>query len=161
MRLILVLSLLILTSCSVKKQAEMIPYVLDLNVEESIYNEILRSKGNGKKVFFVEFMSDSMLKFSLLDIDNKEALITNRKLFINDKFYPIVFETDYFFNIGIKDSKPVVFNEDDKEIAMPTIKERKNNIGQYGYKKTVLIIDNSLYWIVNRKGELIKTNVSQ
>lgn len=161
MRLILVLSLLILTSCSVKKQAEMIPYVLDLNAEESIYNEILRSKGNGKNVFFVEFMSDSMLKFSLLDIDNKEALITNRKLFINDKFYPIVFETDYFFYTEIKGFKPVVLNEDDREIVMPTIKERKRNIGKYGYKKRVLIIDNSLYWIVNRKGELIETNASQ
>ncbi|WP_430614110.1 hypothetical protein [Flavobacterium sp. JP2137] len=161
MRVIIVVSLLILTSCSIKKQAEMIPYVLDLNTEESIYNEISRSNGNGKIVFFLEFMSDSMLKFSLLDLDNKEALITNRKLFINDKFYPIVFETDYFFYTEIKEFKPVVLNEDDKEIIMPTIKERKNNIGQYGYKKRVLIIDNSLYWIVNKKGALIETNVTQ
>ncbi|MHC5310907.1 hypothetical protein ACYSNM_12755 [Myroides sp. LJL116] len=132
-----------------------------MKTEESIYNEILRFKGNGEKVFFVEFMSDSMLKFNLIDIDNRELLLTNRMLFINDKFYPIVFETDYFFNTEVKDFKPVVLNERDKEIAMPSLKDRKKNIEKYGYKKRVLIIDNSLYWIVNKKGELIETNVSQ
>jgi hypothetical protein len=152
--------LLLLVACSTTKRSTVIPYVVDLNTERSIYNEILKEKKD--IAFLVEFLPDETLKFHLITPNDKEFLKSNRKLFINDKFYPIIFYSDYWFYSKMKADKPVVSLEEQKniykEIPMPDIREREKDPGAYGYPKKILILDHGIYWIVNKKGELIKTN---
>ncbi|SIN69991.1 hypothetical protein SAMN04488055_0733 [Chitinophaga niabensis] len=152
--------MLLLAGCSTMKRSNVIPYVVDLNTEKSIYNEILRTKED--IAFFVEHLSDETLKFHLATLYQKEFIQSNRKLFINDKFYPIVFDSDYWFYSKIKANKPVVTIEERKyvykEIPMPSIQEREKSPHSYGYPKKISVIDHSIYWIVDKKGKLIKTN---
>lgn len=153
---------LLLISCtSVKDNLNVIPYIIDMSSEKSIYEEIIK-KDNKNVVFYIEHLPDSTLKLHLLNSVDKEFLITNRKLFINDKFYPIIFDTDYLFYSEMKEGHPIISFEVDKnsyrDIAMPSLKERENNPELYGYKKKSILIDSSLYWIIDKKGKLLKTN---
>lgn len=155
------LFLLFVSCSSVKNNKDIIPYLIDLSAEKSIYEEIKKSSDQNI-VFFVEHLPDSTLKFYMISSIDKELLKTNRKLFINNKFYPLLFDTDNFFSTRMKNSVPIVSFEFEKnsykEIPIPTIEEREKNPELFGYKKTRIIIDNSIYWIVDKKGKLIKSN---
>jgi hypothetical protein len=74
----------------------------------------------------------------------------------------LIFDTDYFFYSKIKNNKPVTSFEKEKniykEITIPTIQVRETNPELYGYSKKTILIDNSIYWIVDRKGKLLETN---
>lgn len=152
--------LLLLFGCSSVKKITIIPYIVDLNTEKSIYNEILKSDKD--VVFYIEHLSDDTLKFHLITLNDKEFLQSNRKLFINDKFYTLIFESDYWFYSKMEFDKPEVSIEAgknvSKDIPIPSIQEREKNPELYGYKKKSIIIDNSIYWIVDKKGKLLKTN---
>jgi hypothetical protein len=161
MKRILKFSLLILViSCSTKKNV-IIPYLLDLSTEKSVYKEIINSNKN--IVFYFESLPENKIKIYLVSLYDNDFLSTNRKLFINDKFYPVIFEHDYSFysNLG-NDGKPVTAFEVNKykfkDIPIPTIQEREKNPDAYGYKRKLIIIDNSIYWIIDKKGKLIETN---
>ncbi|WP_406845198.1 hypothetical protein [Flavobacterium soyae] len=156
---------LLLFSCtSIKTNDTLIPYVIDIGAEKSIYNEISKVK-HKDVVFYIEHLSDSTLKFHLINSNGKDFLRTDRKLFVNDKFYPIIFDTDYLFYSEMKDGKPIVSLEVKKnsyeEIPIPSIQEREKNPELYGFKKKSVMIDNSLYWILDRKGKLLKTNTDK
>ena len=153
--------LLFISCTSVKNETYVIPYVIDVIAEKSIYKEVFKSTEKNI-VFYIEHLSDSTLKFHLINSNDKEFLATNRKLFINDKFYPIIFDTDYLFYSEMKDGQPIVSYEVKKniyeKISIPNIQVREKNPELYGYKKKSLIIDNSIYWILDKKGKLLQTN---
>lgn len=154
--------LLFISCTSLKDTTYAIPYIIDLNAEKSIYKEVLKSTGKSI-VFYIEHLSDSTLKFHLINFNDKDLLATNRKLFINDKLYPIIFDTDYLFYSEMKDGHPIVSYEVKKniyqKIYIPTIQVREKNPELYGYKKKSLIIDHSIYWILDKNGKLLRTNI--
>lgn len=102
------------------------------------------------------------MMFILNHYENREFLKTNRMLFINDKFYPIVFETDYLFYAVLNedDNKPILGGANGIDISMPTIREREK-MEFYDLKKKKLIFDHYTYWIIDTiTGKLIETNAS-
>lgn len=153
--------LLFISCTSVKNKTYVIPYLIDVSAEKSIYKEVFKSTEKNI-VFYIEHLSDSTLKFHLINSNDKEFLETNRKLFINDKLYPIIFDTDYLFYSEMKDGQPIVSYEIKKniyeKIYIPTIQEREKNPELYGYKRKAIIIDHSIYWILDKKGKLLQTN---
>ena len=151
----------LLVGCSTTKDTDIIPYVLDIDTEKEIFNRLLELE-NKDIMFYWEHLPDLNYKLHLISSINKQEFSsTNRKLFINNKFYPIVFDTDYQFYSKLKDGYPIVSFEDrkrntTKDIKIPSISEREKNFDLYGYKKKNLIIDNSYFWIIDKKGKLIK-----
>ncbi|WP_374172832.1 hypothetical protein [Flavobacterium tructae] len=157
--------LLLFISCTaIKTNNALIPYVIDIGAEKSIYNEISKVK-HRDVIFYIEHLSDSTLKFHLINSNGNDFLRTDRKLFVNDKFYPIIFDTDYLFYSEMKDGKPIVSLEIKKnsyeEIPIPSIEEREKNPELYGFRKKSIMIDNSVYWILDKKGKLLKTNTDK
>ncbi|KFF03183.1 hypothetical protein [Flavobacterium reichenbachii] len=153
--------LFLFTGCSSINTKDIIPYFIGFDAEKSIYEEV--SKSTEKDVvFYIEHLADTTLKFHLINSRDNDFLITNRKLFINDRFYPVIFDTDYLFYSEIKNGHPIISFEVKKntyeDISIPSIEEREKNIELYGYKKKLLIIDNSIYWVVDKKGKLLHTN---
>lgn len=156
---------LIFISCvTVKNNNAIIPYIIDISAEKSIYKEIFKLEDKNL-FFYIEHLSDSSLKFYLINSNGKDFPKTDRKLFVNDKLYPIIFDTDYLFYSEVKDGTPLVSYEVKKniykEIPMPNIEKREKNPELYGYKKKSIIIDNSVYWILDKKGKLLKTNTDK
>jgi hypothetical protein len=162
-KILILLTLTFLYSCSsLKARQNIIPYLFDIQTEKSIYDNIFSFKNDGTVGFYLEYLQDSTYKIHLFKGIDKKLEITNRKLFVNDRFYPLIFDTDYIFHIDTKDNYPIVSSEEklneEKTIKIPTIIERKKNLDLYGYGKKLLIIDNSVYWIIDKKGKLLETN---
>lgn len=161
-RKILIIAILLTSFCLLKISAQnTIPYLVNLETEKSIYKEIL-NKPKEDVAFFMESLSDKTFKIHLINFKSSALQITNRKLFVNNEFYPIIFYTDYLFYTELKGDKPLVSFEESKNvyknISIPTIEEREKNNHLYGLKRKSIIIDNSIYWIVNNKGDLLETN---
>ncbi len=163
-RKILIIAILLTSFCLLKISAQnTIPYLVNLETEKSIYKEILNMPKEDIS-FLIENLSDKTFKIHLINFKNNDLQITNRKLFVNNEFYPIIFYTDYLFYTELKDDKPIVsFEEKEgkyvyKDITIPTIEEREKNNHLYGLKRKLIIIDNSIYWIVDNKGDLLETN---
>lgn len=162
--LFLILLFSLLLSCSARKEGNIIGYLLAADTEKSIHDELLE-RGKGKPaIFYLEFLSDSQYKIHLLD-ESSEFEITNRKLFVNKEFYPIIFATDYLFYTELRDNYPVISLEktlsEYSNIKIPNIDERVRNPDIYGMPRKALIIDNSIFWIVDRNGRLVETNSSK
>lgn len=165
MKNILLLIVIVLTiSCSTKRDIALIGYLLAIDTEKSIYQELLNSGKGETVVFYLEHLSDHQIKIHLLE-EIGDFASTNRKLFINDKFYPLIFDTDYLFYTKLKANYPAITKEKSlsgqSTVKIPTIEERDRNFKIYGVPKKVLILEYSTYWIVNRQGELIETNVTE
>ncbi|SCY14828.1 hypothetical protein SAMN02927916_1272 [Flavobacterium anhuiense] len=156
--------LLFISCTTIKTNNTVIPYLVDIGAEKSIYNEISKNRDRDV-VFYVEHLSDSTIKFHLISSNGNDFLRTDRKLFVNDKLYPIIFDTDYLFYSEMKDGKPIISMEVTKnsyeEIPIPSIEEREKNPELYGFKKKSIMIDNSIYWILDQKGKLLKTNTGK
>lgn len=151
-------------NCSTINKTKTIPYILSIEAENSIYNT-LKNLNKDSITFYFEALNDKKFKFSLLRKGNlEEYSFSNRKLFINDKFYPLILETDYIFFLDMKDDYPIISifeNEDEiksNSIKMPKIEERVKNKNLYLKDGRVPIIENNEYWIVDNKGGLIETN---
>lgn len=159
MKNILYITMLFLIGCSSARHNSIIPYIVDLKVEKSIYKVI--SEAKGQIGFYITHLSDSKLMIILNYAENREKSITNRMLFINDSFYPITFDTDYLFYAEIKREKPIFGVGNGVEIDMPIISEREK-MEFYDLKKRKPLFDHYTYWIIDKiNGKLIETNVSQ
>jgi len=161
-RNIIIIAILLTSFCLWKISAQnTIPYLVNLETEKSIYKEILNMPKEDIS-FLLENLSDKTFKIHLIIFKSNDLQITNRKLFVNNEFYPLIFYTDYLFYTKLKDDKPIVSFEESKnvykDIAIPTIEERKKNSHLYSLKRKSIIIDNSIYWIVDNKGDLMETN---
>ena len=151
-------ALLLLFGCSSNKYTNTIPYLISLDAEKSIYNKISKLENNSV-MFYFEHLPNLNYKIYLVSrIGKNEFSSTNRKLFINENFYPIIFDTDYQFYSKLKEGYPTVLLEDKKEIKIPIISEREKNVDLYGYNRKNLIIDNTYYWVIDKKGKLVESN---
>jgi hypothetical protein len=162
--IILIIFSLVVTNCSTIPKNNIIPYLLSIEAESSIYDNI-KNSNKDSIAFYFERLSDNKFKVHLL----KEGIldeysVSNRKLFINDKFYPLIFDIDYKFYVKMKNSYPIVSkfeNEDEKKsvsITMPNINERMKNRLLYIRDGRYPRIELSIYWIVDNKGNLLETN---
>lgn len=166
MKKIIVLIIISFTfyNCSSVYTEKVIPYSVSIESENSIYHTI-ESLNQNNISFYFETLEDNKFKIHLItDGINGNYFFSNRKLFVNDKFYPLVFDTDYKFFVRMKDNYPIISKfEDDTEkkstvIKMPEIEERVKNINLYLKDSKRKIIDSSTYWVVDVKGNLLETN---
>lgn len=153
-----------LYSCSATHNEKTIPYLVSIEVENSIQQAI--SNLNKESVaFYFENLPDYKFKIHLMVDGIKDRYsFSNRKLFINDKFYPLIFDNDYKFFVKMENGYPVVSKfEDDTErkstiIKMPSIDERIKNKQLFMKDSKINNIDWSTFWVVDDKGRLLETN---
>lgn len=98
----LLLSLLFFSCSSLKKNEEKtIPYVLPPEVVNIMSKQILET---GELSFFYLSKIDSKWNLYIVKSNNEELKNnilknTNRKVYVNRKFYPLIFESDQLFSI--------------------------------------------------------------
>jgi len=164
---ILLLSILgfVFSNCVAQNMEKAIPYLFTIDTENSIYKYIKESKKDSI-AFFMESMPNEKYKIHVfLDGIQENYSFSNRKLFINDRFYPLILDTDYFFYVKMENDFPVVSKfEDESErksnvIRMPDIKEREKNKSLYLRDEKIKLICLSVYWIIDKKGNLIETSI--
>lgn len=163
-KVFLILIIINLYSCSSVKKRNVIPYILSIDAENSIYQKI-KNQNKEEVEFYFERLSENKNKIHLrVNKSNEKDEISNRKLFINDCFYPLIFDLDYLFYVKLKNNYPIVsIFEDEKElksneIKMPSIEERVKNKMLYIKDAKKYIIDFSIYWLVDNNGNLLETN---
>ena len=160
--IILLVALFFKTSLYAQK-SEIVPYMLSFKTEKSIY-DIIKDKEKDSLAFFMDRLEGGKYKIHVLFKCTSAYSSSNRKLFINDRFYPLFFDTDYQFNLfELKDNFPILkiypSDEDDNYqiIKMPDLETRiKNN---YIFQKRVPVIMHctTIYWIIDSNGDLIET----
>ncbi|WP_348825749.1 hypothetical protein [Flavobacterium aestuarii] len=153
---------IIICSGLLNAQEQTIPYLLDWETENSIYQYLELKKANKDSVVFIfENLDREKVKIHISK-KSQNFQKSNRKLFINDRLYPIIFEMDYWFYTETKNDFPIISKETSNYksefVPIPNLKERKQNAEKYAYRKLINIIDWSIYWIVDRKGKLVETN---
>jgi len=126
----------------------------------SIYK---KSKKQDSIAFYFEKLKNDRIKIHFTQKSLRTA-DSNRKLFINDKFYSIIFDTDYQFYVKAENDFPIMTKfKDDRErefkiVKMPDIEERLKNKSLYVKDGIRSIIDWSTFWVVDQNGKLIETN---
>lgn len=160
-KIIAALLALSLSNCTSQKNV-VIPYVLNIEAENSIY-ESIKNMNNDNISFYLEHLKDNNIKVHLSNVDVRFQH-SNRKLFINDKFYPLVFDTDYKFYGEVKDNYPVIIKFEDEyerksvSIKIPKLEERLKNKSLYLEKVVIYNIDWSTFWVIDNNGKLLETN---
>lgn len=158
--ILLIVLLKFFSACSVRQNV-FIPYILGLEAEQSIYQAIEHNEKN------ISFYFESLLgkKYKVHLYDRKDIFSSSqRKLFINDKFYPIVFDTDYKFYVKLQNNFPTIRKFENYEerksnyVRIPSIEERLKDNSLYLKDVITNNIDWSTYWIVNEDGDLLETN---
>lgn len=104
MKYFIQLVLLLFFSCSSlkNKESDTIPYVFPPEVTNIISKQILET---GELCFFYLSKIDSKWNLYILKSDNEELKNnilknTNRKVYINRRFYPLILESDEKFSIS-------------------------------------------------------------
>ena len=115
-----------------------IPYVLPLKIERMVYEE-LKLIPNDKKIgVYFDYQKDGAIDV-WLDTYSKgydaSAKLSNRKIFINDTFYPLVFDSDEIYQAklvgnSIMVTKACHYKDRSKketftEIPLPSLSERE------------------------------------
>ena len=147
-----------------KNEYSNVIYLLSIEAEYSIYSYI--SKHNEYECFFLfEFLDDNKIKIHLRDKKGyKDFLPSNRKLYIDNKYYDIMFKTDLSLQIASMNDVPQVWYGNnskkklDQNINIPSISVRNSKPENFGYERKFQILDLSVYWIVNHQGDLIESN---
>ena len=162
MKKILVLILILILSKANAQSNSIIPYLLDIETESSIY-QFIKSQKQDSIAFYFEKLENDRIKIHFTQKSSRKA-DSNRKLFINDKFYSIIFDTDYQFYVKAENDFPIITKfKDDRErefkiVKMPNIEERLKNRFLYVKDGIKNIIDWSTFWVVDQNGKLIETN---
>lgn len=112
--ILLVMILFTVGSCKSTKVSESIIYFLPRAVEEELFKIISKQK---EMDYCFYLLSKSEYKYEIFIIEdklknnfntvNKYRYVdnTNRKLLVNDKFYPLIFATDYTFGTDLRKTK--------------------------------------------------------
>lgn len=164
-----------LFSCSAvrndSKSKGIIVYLLSSETEKSIYDLIQKYyKKDNEVTFYINHQSSSRIKISLVKISQDDLIVasTNRKLFINDTYYPLIFSTDFNFYTEMRDGNPLICETDrDKEvekmIKILSLNERMKNTdeGKYSFPRKTILFEYPYYWIVDTRGKLIETNINE
>lgn len=150
--------------CATISRSKVIPYILSIEAENSIYQKI-KDYDKNKIAFYFERIEKNKNRIHLLkDGINDKYSFSNRKLFINDRFYPLIFDNDDNFYVEMVNNFPVVFKfEDETEMKsnkfkMPNIEERIKNKNLYIKSMIKRLIEISTNWVVDDNGKLIETN---
>ncbi len=144
-----------------------IPYILPIETEEAIYEKI-------KPLLLESVLLGVKFKHNTggwIDIYigvfrngyDRDHNLTNRKIFINDTFYPLVFNVDYTFNAFSRGGFPLwnVSRADPKnkrnDIStvekVPSLEERKKIRGVY--KRDYILRHNSPILKIDLEGNII------
>jgi hypothetical protein len=105
MKRILYLMILLAVSCKISRisayNEDTIVHLMQSNVETLLRKELKSVKND---VFFELTQNDSLYKITMITIKQSDVFAnrSNRKLFIDGKFYPLIFDFDVDF--GITDS---------------------------------------------------------
>jgi hypothetical protein len=125
-KIIILFTLLYITNLYSQNNA-IIPYVFKIETENSIY-EFIKDKKQDSIAFYFERLESNKIKIHLIKKSRRSA-DSNRKLFVSDKYYPIIFDTDYMFYVKSDNDFPVVTrfkNDREREseiVILPNIDE--------------------------------------
>ncbi len=128
-----ILLLLVVGGCKATKADEVIPYILPENIEIKLY-EIVKEKPNNSFCFYLTQKDLSVFEI-IVRTDTKKGNFktvdsfdyikkSNRKVLINDTFYPLVFMSDY------------TFGTDMRKTELITLSERKERLKKYETDRT-------------------------
>ncbi|WP_234859292.1 hypothetical protein [Aquimarina aquimarini] len=93
------------------KNKNFIPYLLPLKIERAVFNGISYIPSKKKIAFYFDFKDNGTIDIWADTFSQGYDQITklsNRKLFINDKFYPLTFSSDETFQAILEDGHIVV-----------------------------------------------------
>ncbi|TPN84383.1 hypothetical protein [Aquimarina algicola] len=170
------LAILLISCKSTKTNNTFIPYELPFETEKVIYEEIQKLQGKYKHVAFTfDFNDDATIDVYMRTFKNSlsEYLkLSNRKVFINDQFYPLSFNLDQRFQMEMKKDIPIIEkhcwtnvrprSETYETIPLPNIEEREKLFNHpdcsLGYRKRQLLIDYPPILKIDIKGHIIKSN---
>ncbi len=139
-KMIIVLITLLLIGCksTQDKTDRFIPYLLPLETEKAIFQEISYLSSEKKIAFYFDFSNSGRIDIWVDTFSNgynQTVKTSNRKIFINNKFYPLVFSLDEVFKAELKNGDIIVqkncyyHKPDRKEIittvSIPTLSERE------------------------------------
>ncbi len=160
-----------ITSCqtivkSTLVEDSFIPYLLPLETEKAIYEKIKDLSLENYLGFTFEFNSDGTISIYTDIFKQKfgrDHTLTNRKIFVNDKFYPLVFNLDDTFYAESKGGFPAinVSRVDPKNKRNDIITEEKlSNLEQREklravYKRRHILSHNEPILKIDVKGNLI------
>ena len=150
-----------------EKEDDFIPYVLPVETEQALYNEL-------KPLLLKPFLFGIAFEFTQkgtievyinvfrngYDVDHN---LTNRKVFVNDTFYPLVFKLDRTFDAISKGGFPMwnITRNDPKnkrnsfitEEKIPSLKERKDKAAVY--RREYILSHNTPIFKMNLKGNIV------
>ncbi|TPN84384.1 hypothetical protein [Aquimarina algicola] len=169
--------IILLSSCkSTKIDNTFIPYELPFETEKVIYKEIQQLKEEYKHIAFTfDFNDDATIDVYMRTFKNslpEYHKLSNMKVFINDRFYPLDFNLDEHFQMELKNDIPIIKkhcwtnvrprSETYETIPLPNIEEREKlfNNPDFSpiYKQNTLIIDYPPILKIDIKGRIIKSN---
>ncbi len=173
--IILGVILILISSCkSTKTDNTFIPYELPFETEKAIYKRIQKLSKPYKYIAFTFDFNDDTTIDVYMHADNKGYdtyhKLSNRKVFINDRFYPLDFNLDQRFQMDLKNDIPMIEkhcwtnvrprSETYETIPLPNIEEREklfnNPDCSPGYRKRQLLIDYPPILKMDIKGRIIK-----
>ncbi len=181
MKKLIVLSLLIgFVNCKSTQHANnnFIPYLLPLETESAIFKEMSYIPSEKKIAFYFDFEKNGSINIWADTFSNgysKEVRLSNRKLFINDKFYPLVFSTDETFQAILEGGNIIVtkdcyYHKPDRkevitEIIIPTISEREKLFPyidkepcQISQRRTISMRHQGYLLTIDIKGNIVKVD---
>lgn len=128
--IIVIISVIILTSCSSTiKLSNDILYIFPGEVNDQLSEYLINNDvkntylmvGNNQSGNFVVYVTYDYNLSHKYFIEN-----TNRKVFINNKFYPVIFATDEIFSYP--ESSDSILYKIDKELPVGSIRSIKDNV---------------------------------
>ncbi len=113
--------LFIFVGCRTSKINNSIPYILPRKVEHKLY-KIVKEKPESRFSFYLSQKDNNIFEITVSESKNNFEEIdnfnyikkSNRKVLINDKFYPLVFASDYLFGTDMNQTEQKTLLERDK-----------------------------------------------
>jgi DNA-binding LytR/AlgR family response regulator len=105
--------------CGSSKLNKSIPYLLPDSVESKLYN-VIKDEPEYNFAFYLIHEKDDIYKIIMLRNKQKDYKAidsfdyikkSNRKVFINNKFYPLVFRSDYIFGTDMRKTELITLSE--------------------------------------------------
>ena len=163
MKKILILIILFSFTDIYSQESEQLhPYFLSTDAEYSIF-KFIQNENKDEIEFRINEITENRIIFEVFT-NRKQINNSNRKLFIDDRFYPINFMTDNFFRVIMEKDFPVIHKVDENgenqiRMKMPSVTERIKNKELYrDNTKPIIYCGKSIYWIVDKDGNLLETN---
>ncbi|GEP52818.1 hypothetical protein FNO01nite_34900 [Flavobacterium noncentrifugens] len=163
-KIILIISIALSFACKAQNRDKIIPYLIGIEAENEIY-QFMKGAKNDSVAFYMESLPNEQYKIHFIreGIQTPNA-VSNRMLFINDRFYPLILESDYTFYVKMENQIPTIRkfeNEDEKKllyIKIPTINERMKDKNLIVKDKRIPLYELTVNWIIDNNGNLVSSN---